>query len=1775
MVLPNGSTHYFNDDSSRLLQPADLVFCEKRRQKKKVKKKKTISRRKKSRNKTKNLGDEEDEEEEEEKEEQALPIEINEAFENAYHIGTVADTYHDSDSEFFDYDSEGQILEDDTEVLVAFGTTELKMGETWGGMRVNKGGSDLICSKVEDLTILDRRYFKVGDNCVKAKNTLGMCGKIVDMNVKATLFCPATKEYADGVDSNECQTLRRVYPEATVVYGNWIGIVETVTDVIRVGLLKDNGKKATKKKKTGKWLKPSWPLPAGDAFVKKEGDREDVENHAYLDEGLPDLLVEVKPSGQSDEYASDGEELSDEEEREFYYMNTLGLRHCDEDESSRVDRFHLASTQCGCYRPGDIVDVEEQKVARAVREVLARQDENEYIMGGALDGRDKVRLDRADFLEHCWMKGDEDDDEWVTLFSAFAVDNEPHYTEDNEEITSKQDEQYDAKMAVVCKKLVYQKHSMAQRAVVKSIHDGMAQVKWKMQHLYKEEGMVRNAREYKDDPLRRVAPKKLPCEEEEVVLEEEEDAPPDGNPEHFLPPWCEGSCKVQEKPPRYMPSSMLTVVDKFCAHFLQAGDHVLCDKNALKKYFPEAHKRALRFEEKREKLWVQEEKKEEEKQNFYKSSLTSNDEVYCARVISTETTCEVLWQDGSRTLEKAKDLLKMEHLEDHVYMCGDFVVKSSEFKKAVGSEKVQDLEQTWEDDLMRKREQYSEKTVLDTFAVGYVEATNSEERTADVVWIADAFVFEASENDNERFLANAEGKERPPHVMELKWREDWDDDDFSSEGNPPQVSIDDGGASYFDNHYNKYYANTMRKLLELKKRKTGENECTKRGVVRFKSRETVPVYALQSYPSVLFQASGNDVVLRNIPGIDQLLEENDQPDTMGIEDFMTVPNDNNKEVSASTGPKVLDSLVEQWGSTRFMHELKNHDIFNRDLAPPHALAACERILGSIHIDATKRDPVHFLCSAVKDVFVPFYERELQVIPGNPWSVPKLEENVYWFRGSFKTPKRLIATSPEWQQSHGEHVRVWGFAAAEAYKHRHAKHPRLNSTKLDEFGGHTYISSFVQDVSWVGEIVESSVGLMKIAWGSGTNTHQPPFNIELCELLDDSDDSDSDDGDSDDSMESGWETDENEDYYSELDQEEDDQPWGSFLTGRISETHSDNGFSDSELSSVPTMESGDEGEEEGEEGDMDLTIDDDSFDDEESDRVSGSEDLDLLDDENDTIERGAGSVAVFGSLLDGQLESIRRMVEDTAAKDFIWRGKIFGKDQDDIKKSSGSIDADSISRLVKNALPPGLFEEDTADAAVDDIMERYKKLSFSAHTELKKTLTRYSDEELKLLLISTHFWRRRRGAGFEEDDEVLGDNAEPSDLEKDFVSKAQLNAEHAARSRRYKDMAHPRNIAKAYPGIFLDADDARTTVSDVLRDSTIRSNMVGLNAFHSLVEANGPRNTSRDEMPSLLDSLNFVWRQERKEKVKQLENQFLCRSPRQTLSKVDDDATISDENNINDEDEEALSTSFDVVDGSFSDFLLRDSSSQMNLPRQVQKAVQKEWSILHKGLPANEIWVKSSQAKMNVLRAMIKGPSLTPYHDGLFCFDILFDENYPSVPPKVHYHSYGYRLNPNLYKEGKVCLSLLNTWDSEENSERWSSSSSALQVLVSLQALVLNDKPYYNEAGYEKQRGTEEGIRNSAMYSENAYLLNLKTMIQTIKRPPVGFEALVRAHFKSRRASILKSIAAYLEGAPVGSYCDDPNVQHTKHDTHNVKPTKGFLLSLQGLQETVRTAFRKI
>lgn len=82
--------------------------------------------------------------------------------------------------------------------------------------------------------------------------------------------------------------------------------------------------------------------------------------------------------------------------------------------------------------------------------------------------------------------------------------------------------------------------------------------------------------------------------------------------------------------------------------------------------------------------------------------------------------------------------------------------------------------------------------------------------------------------------------------------------------------------------------------------------------------------------------------------------------------------------------------------------------------------------------------------------------------------------------------------------------------------------------------------------------------------------------------------------------------------------------------------------------------------------------------------------------------------------------------------------------------------------------------------------------------------------------------------------------------------------------------------------------------------------------------------------------------------------------------------------------------------------------------------------------------------------MIKGPAKTPYEDGLFFFDFQLSSNYPKAPPVCHYVSYcSDRLNPNLYEDGKVCVSLLGTW-SGKGTEVWTLNSTLLQVIVSIQ-----------------------------------------------------------------------------------------------------------------------------
>ncbi|KAF8090047.1 hypothetical protein N665_0490s0043 [Sinapis alba] len=198
-----------------------------------------------------------------------------------------------------------------------------------------------------------------------------------------------------------------------------------------------------------------------------------------------------------------------------------------------------------------------------------------------------------------------------------------------------------------------------------------------------------------------------------------------------------------------------------------------------------------------------------------------------------------------------------------------------------------------------------------------------------------------------------------------------------------------------------------------------------------------------------------------------------------------------------------------------------------------------------------------------------------------------------------------------------------------------------------------------------------------------------------------------------------------------------------------------------------------------------------------------------------------------------------------------------------------------------------------------------------------------------------------------------------------------------------------------------------------------------------------------------------------------------------------------------------------------------------------KRIQEEWRILENDLP-EMIFVRAYESRMDLLRAVIIGADGTPYHDGLFFFDIFFPDTYPSVPPMVHYQSGGLRINPNLYNCGKVCLSLLGTWSGAPR-EKWiPNNSTMLQVLVSIQGLILNEKPYFNEPGYERTAGSTGGEAQCKAYSENTFLLSLKTMVYNMRRPPKYFEDFSYGHFFSCAHDVLRACTAYRNGAPVAS-----------------------------------------
>lgn len=176
-------------------------------------------------------------------------------------------------------------------------------------------------------------------------------------------------------------------------------------------------------------------------------------------------------------------------------------------------------------------------------------------------------------------------------------------------------------------------------------------------------------------------------------------------------------------------------------------------------------------------------------------------------------------------------------------------------------------------------------------------------------------------------------------------------------------------------------------------------------------------------------------------------------------------------------------------------------------------------------------------------------------------------------------------------------------------------------------------------------------------------------------------------------------------------------------------------------------------------------------------------------------------------------------------------------------------------------------------------------------------------------------------------------------------------------------------------------------------------------------------------------------------------------------------------------------------------------------------------VMESPADAGLFWIHDDD-RVNHGWAVVCGCEDTPYHGGIFCFEVTFPDNYPFEPPLFNYltNDGRTRFNPNLYKNGKVCLSLLNTWQGEP----WSGVQSLLSVLQAIQSAVINQNPLENEPAHPACKDPKHP--EMEIYNRMVFQATMETAILAHLRDPPAYLVPV---YDAVKAWVLKALPALI------------------------------------------------
>ena len=194
--------------------------------------------------------------------------------------------------------------------------------------------------------------------------------------------------------------------------------------------------------------------------------------------------------------------------------------------------------------------------------------------------------------------------------------------------------------------------------------------------------------------------------------------------------------------------------------------------------------------------------------------------------------------------------------------------------------------------------------------------------------------------------------------------------------------------------------------------------------------------------------------------------------------------------------------------------------------------------------------------------------------------------------------------------------------------------------------------------------------------------------------------------------------------------------------------------------------------------------------------------------------------------------------------------------------------------------------------------------------------------------------------------------------------------------------------------------------------------------------------------------------------------------------------------------------------------------------QLSKRIWRDIKIFKESnLNENGIYCEFDEEDIHNVKVLILGPGETPYAHGFYFFRLRFPQNYPLEPPKVKLMTQGehIRFNPNLYTNGKVCLSILGTWEGPG----WTASCTLSSVLLSIQSL-LNANPIHNEPGWENVSTSDQRCTS---YNKVLSCANIKiAIINNLKNCQHEFTCflpLMKKLFEQNKSKIVELFPKYV------------------------------------------------